>query len=96
MAFIDYENAFDSISHAATFRAMNNQDMDEVYVNIIKDACTNSLAQIQTDVLSRKINISKGVRQSDPLSLNLFTAALQEILRELILKEKALEIKEKV
>ena len=42
----------DSISHEAIFRAMRNQGIDEVYINMIKDACINSTAQIQTDVLS--------------------------------------------
>ena len=43
--------------YMAIFRAMRNQGIDEVYINIIKDAYTNSTAQIQTDVLSRKIDI---------------------------------------
>ena len=92
MAFIDYEKAYDSISHEAIFRAMRNQGIDQVYINIIRDAYTNRTAQIQTDVLSRKIDINKGVRQGDTLSPNLFTAALQEIFKRVDFEGKGIKI----
>ena len=92
MAFIDYEKAFDSISHEAIFKAMRNQGIDEVYINITKDVYTNSTAQIQTDVLSWKSDLNKGDRQGDTLSPNLFTAALQEILERVDFEGKGIKI----
>ena len=80
MAFIDYEKAFDPIRHKAIFRAIS-KGIDEVFIKTIKDAYTNSTVEIQTDVLSRKIDINKGVRQGDTLSQNFFTTALQEIFK---------------
>lgn len=71
---------------------MSNQGIDQVYINIIKDAYTNSTAQIQTDLLSRKIDIHKGVRQGDTLSPNLFTAALQEIFKRVEFEGKGIKI----
>ena len=57
-----------------------------------EDAYTSSTAQIQTVVLSRKIDINKGVRQGDTLSPNLFTAALQEIFKRVYFEGKGIAI----
>ena len=54
-------------------------DMQEKYINIIKETYTEGIAHVRTEKLSGKIKIMKGIRQGDPLSPVLFTAAVEEI-----------------
>jgi hypothetical protein len=81
MAFVDYEKAFDSIQHSAVFDAMERHGAHEKYINIIKETYREGTAQVKTDILSRKFQIKKGVRQGDTLSPQMFIAALEEIFK---------------
>ena len=40
MAFVDYEKAFDSIQHRAVFEALRKHDVQEKYINTIKETYT--------------------------------------------------------
>ena len=83
MAFVDYENTFDSIQHRAVVEALRAQGVQEKCVHIIKETYANGTAQIRTEKLSGKIKIMKGVRQGDTLSPVMFTAALVEIFKRM-------------
>ena len=76
MGFVDYEKAFDSIHHRAAFEALRAHDVQEKYLNIIKETYADGTALIRTEKLSGKIMIMKGVRQGDTLSLVMFTSAV--------------------
>ena len=43
--------------------------------------------------VSKEIPIRRGVRQEDPMSLKLFTATIQEVLKNAQLEEKGINIK---
>jgi hypothetical protein len=81
MAFVDYEKAFDSITHEAVFQALTKHGVPTKLINIIKETYRGGTAQIRTELLSDKIEIQKGVRQGDTLSPVLFTAAVEEIFK---------------
>lgn len=83
MAFIDYSKAFDSISHKAIWESLENQGIPSKYINIIKNIYSNSVARIKLETLGKQFKIEKGVRQGDPLSPKLFSAALENIFRKL-------------
>ena len=87
MAFVDYEKAFDSIKHAPVFEALEKHGVPSKIINIIKETYTNGTAQIQTKKLNEKIKIQKGVRQGDTLSPSMFTADVEEMLREIHLTQ---------
>ena len=68
MAFVDYEKAFDFIQHRAVFEALRARDVQEKYINIIKETYAEGTAQLRTENLSGKINIMQGIRRGDTLS----------------------------
>lgn len=59
MAFVDYEKAFGSIKHKTIFEALEKQGVRQKCLNILKQAYKNGTAQIQTELLSNKINIQR-------------------------------------
>eukprot|EP00794_Sanderia_malayensis_P004319 gene4318-4893_t len=83
MAFVDYENAFDSILHKAVFGVLRQHSVEEKYINILKETYDGGTAQVRNESLSRKFKIMKGVRQGDTLSPVMFTAELEEIFRRM-------------
>ncbi|PZC87283.1 hypothetical protein B5X24_HaOG201519 [Helicoverpa armigera] len=77
MAFIDYSKAFDSISHKAIWKNLEQQGIPTKYINIIKNIYLNCEAKIQLETLGEKFSIKRGARQGDPLSPKLFSAVLE-------------------
>ena len=61
--------AFESLCCKGIFKAINNEGIDKVCINMIKDNYTKSAAQIQIHVLSREIDLKliKEARQGDAL-----------------------------
>ncbi len=66
--FIDFNKAFDSITHDLMWKALINQSISGKLIEIIRNIYDNSKAYIKTDKKGRKFNIVRGVRQGDPLS----------------------------
>ena len=92
MAFVDYEKAFDSTSHGAVMKALQNQGVPRAYINTLTNVYTDGTAQIRTDKLSTLINIEKGVRQGITLSQILFTATLEDIFKRTRLDRMGIDI----
>ena len=83
IAFIDYENAFDSAETSAVMQALRNQGIDEAYINIMEEIYSGSTATVVLHKESDRIPIKNGVRQGDTISTMLFAACLQEVFRVL-------------
>ena len=83
VAYIDYEKAFDSVEHFAIFEALRKINVKEDYVQILENIYFNATARIHIDGMeSEPFPINRGVRQGDPISPNLFTAAIEDIFRK--------------
>ncbi|KAJ2954579.1 hypothetical protein O0L34_g2871 [Tuta absoluta] len=65
------------------FDALQKQDIDQNYIDILKIIYYNSTATIKLESTGPSFKISKGVKQGDPLSPKLFTSALEEVFRGL-------------
>ncbi|GFO17686.1 endonuclease-reverse transcriptase [Plakobranchus ocellatus] len=83
VGFIDYEKAFDSVEHFAIFDALRKININGTYVTILENIYRNASARVHIDNLeSEPFPIHKGVRQGDPISPKLFTAAIEMIFRK--------------
>ena len=78
--FEDYEKAFDSVQTQAILTSLQEQGIEDVYIEILKDICTDSSVTLH---LHKEIRIKRGVRQGDTISPKLFTATLESIFRRL-------------
>jgi hypothetical protein len=82
IGFIDYEKAFDSIEHFAIIRALRNININETYVKLLQNIYKDATAKIHIDNhVSTEFKIERGVRQGDPISPKLFTAAIEDIFK---------------
>ena len=92
VAFVYYENAFDSVQTQAILTPLHEQGIEDVYIEILKDIYTDSLVTVHLHKESEKIRIKRGVRQGDTISPKLFTATLESIFRRLNWVNKGLQI----
>ena len=90
--FIDYEKAFDSVEHFAIFEALRKININETYVQILENIYRKATASIHIDdLVSEKFQIKRGVRQGDPISPKIFSAAIETIFQTVDL-DKGLNI----
>ncbi|GFN93010.1 endonuclease-reverse transcriptase [Plakobranchus ocellatus] len=83
VGFIDYEKAFDSVEHFAIYDALRKINVNETYVTILENIYRNASERVHIDNLeSEPFPIHRGVRQGDPISPKLFTAAIEMIFRK--------------
>ena len=83
VGFIGYEKAFDSVKHFAIIEALRTININETYVQILENIYHHATARIHIDnLVSEEFKIKRGVRQADPISPKLFTAAIEEIFKK--------------
>ena len=88
VAFVDYEKAFDSVQTQAILTSLQEQGIEDVYIEILKDIYTDSSVTVHLHKESEKIRIKRGVRQGDTISPKLFTATWESIFRRLICADR--------
>ena len=89
---MDYEKAFDSVQTQAILTSLQEQGIEDMYIEILKDICTDSSVTVHLHKESEKIRIKRGVRQGDTISPKLFTATLESIFRRLNWENKGVKI----
>ena len=89
---MDYEKAFDSVQTQAILTSLQEQGIEDVYIEILKDIYTDSSVTVHLHIESEKIRIKRGVRQGDTISPKLFTAILESIFRRLNWENKGVKI----
>ena len=62
VAFVDYEKAFDSVQTQAILTSLQEQGIEDVYIEILKDIYTDSSVTVHLHKESEKIRIKRGVR----------------------------------
>ena len=92
-AFIDYGKAFDSIEFEPLFEGLKNQDVDEKYVNIMRNLYSEATSVLWLHKDSEKFKLGRGVRQGDYISPKLFASCLQHtIIKEINWENKGVRI----
>ena len=92
IAFVDYEKAFDSVQTQAVLTSLQEQGIEDVYIELLKEIYTNNSMTVHLHKESNKINITRGVRQGGTISPKLFTSALESIFRRLTWETRDLKI----
>ena len=88
VAFVDYEKAFDSVQTQTILTSLQEQGIEEVYTDILKDIYTDSSVTVHLHKESEKIRIKKG----DTISPKLFTATLESIFRRVNWENRGVKI----
>ena len=89
---MDYETAFDSVQTQAILTSLQEQGIEDVYIDILKDIYTDSSVTVHLHKESEKIRFKRGVRQGDTISPKLFAATLESIHRRLNWENKGVKI----
>jgi exonuclease III len=88
IAAVDFEKAFDSVSHESIWEALQAQKVPGEYIEVLQRLYGGQTAQISADMLSRIFPLERGTKQGDPLSPALFNAVLEHVMRRLKCKWK--------
>ncbi|KAE9412497.1 hypothetical protein Angca_003845, partial [Angiostrongylus cantonensis] len=81
--FIDLQKAFDSIEIEAVMEALGCQGVPTQYIKILRKLYKNFTIKILPFYNDINVDVKRGVRQGDTISLKLFTATLQNVMRTL-------------
>ncbi|KAK2174678.1 hypothetical protein NP493_781g01024 [Ridgeia piscesae] len=65
IAFVDYENAFGSVQIQAVVTSLQEQGIENVYIELLKEMHTNSTMTVHLHKESNTFNIRRGARQGD-------------------------------
>ena len=86
---IDFEKAFDKISHQFIFKIMEKLKLGKTVIKFIKLIYKDIFSKIEINgALTKKINIKRGIRQGCPLSMLLFVICTDVLTRKIIKNEK--------
>ena len=88
---MDYEKAFDSVQTQAILTSLQEQGIEDVYIEILKDIYTDSSVTVHLHKETEKIRIKRGVRQGTP-SHPSCSPTLESIFRWLIWENKGVKV----
>jgi hypothetical protein len=83
LIFIDYQKAFDSVEPEAVWRSLHLQGIETGYIDLLQKCyqdCSTTFTPFYNEV---QVPITRGVRQGDPISPNLFAACLEGMFKNM-------------
>ena len=90
---IDFEKAYDSISHECIRRILKHLDFPEKLRNLIDNLITGSKARVRVEgSLTNEFPIERGVKQGDPLSPLLFALCIEPLAHRIRKETKGIQV----
>lgn len=83
LLFIDFAKAFDSVDHDSIFLALEAAGIESKYINILKRIYEENYARVVLENPGPVFEVSKGVKQGDPISPRIFKTVLEYAFRQL-------------
>uniref|UniRef100_A0A8R1EVZ9 Reverse transcriptase domain-containing protein n=1 Tax=Caenorhabditis japonica TaxID=281687 RepID=A0A8R1EVZ9_CAEJA len=83
LVFIDFHKAFDSVEPQAIWESLKSQGVQPAYIALLQQCYTNCTTTITPFHKKTEIPITRGVRQGDPISPNLFSACLESVFNKM-------------
>jgi len=79
-AAVDFKKAFDSVTHRGIWDALQQQGVDQGYIELLRSMYRGQTACVRTDRTSAPLTIQRGTKQGDPLSSLLFNSVSEYVL----------------
>uniref|UniRef100_A0A8R1IB43 Reverse transcriptase domain-containing protein n=1 Tax=Caenorhabditis japonica TaxID=281687 RepID=A0A8R1IB43_CAEJA len=83
LVFIDFHKAFDSVEPQAIWESLQSKGVQTAYIALLQQCYPNCTTTITPFHKKIKIPITRGVRQGDPISPNLFSACLESVFNKM-------------
>ena len=68
LAFVDHKKAFDPIEHAQVMESINDQGVNNGYIELLESIYNKATSTIRLDKQSQKFPVQRGVRKGDNLT----------------------------
>ena len=88
---MDYEKAFHSVQTQAMLTSLQEQGIEDVYIEILKDIYTDSSVTVHLHKETEKIGIKRGVNRGHHLTQAVHPT-LESIFRRLIWENKGVKV----
>ncbi|KAK6763705.1 hypothetical protein RB195_024145 [Necator americanus] len=83
LTFIYLKKAFDSVETEAVVEALDNQGVPTQYIKVLRELYSNFTTGFSPFYKNIIIDVKRGVRQGDTISPKIFTATLENAMRNL-------------
>ena len=77
---LDQEKVYDKIQHDYLWETLECMDIPPIFINTVKELYKNTFTRVAINgELSSPYQVTRGVRQGDPLSCTLFNLAIEPL-----------------